>query len=76
MTFTITTKQGKAHVHTITSKTKILKDDAPVAIADLKAEEIVRGSRLKLGEGRWEALKVIIGAKKPAVGKPEADDAS
>lgn len=62
-TFTVTTKAGKDHLFTITDKTQILKDDAPAKFEDIKTAGVVRGSRLKLGENKWEALKVIIGAK-------------
>lgn len=65
-TFTITTKAGKDHVFTVTEKTQFLKDDAPAKFEDLKRNEAIRGSRLKLGENQWEALKVIIGAKEKA----------
>ena len=64
--FTITTKAGKDHVFTITEKTQFLKDDAPAKFEDIKRDDVVRGSRLKLGENQWEALKVIIGAKEKA----------
>lgn len=65
-TFTITTKAGKDHLFTVTDKTQILKEDAPAKFEDIKRDEIVRGSRLKVGENQWEAVKVIIGAKEKA----------
>ena len=65
-TFTITTKAGKDHVFTVTEKTQFLKDDAAAKFEDVKKNDAIRGSRLKLGENQWEALKVIIGAKEKA----------
>jgi hypothetical protein len=62
-TFTIKTKEGKEHVFHITEKTKILKDDAPASIEDLKKDTHVRGSRIKLADYKWEAVKVTIGEK-------------
>lgn len=68
-TFTMRTKAGKDHVFHITAATKMLKNETAVAtLADVKAQDQVRGSRRKLGEGDWDAVTVIIGAK-PAVAK-------
>jgi hypothetical protein len=64
-TFTITTKEGKQHVFHITDQTKIEKADGAATIDDIAKDEIVRGSRLKLADYKWEAKKVIIGAKEP-----------
>jgi hypothetical protein len=64
-TFTITTKEGKHHVFHITDQTKIEKADGAATIDDIAKDEIVRGSRLKLADYKWEAKKVIIGAKDP-----------
>jgi hypothetical protein len=62
-TFTIKTKEGKEHVFHITEKTKIEKDDGPATIDDLKRDTHVRGSRIKLADYKWEAVKVTIGEK-------------
>ena len=62
-TFTIKTKEGKEHVFHITEKTKILKDEGPASIDDLKKDTHVRGSRIKLADYKWEAVKVTIGEK-------------
>ena len=65
-TFTITTKAGKDHVFTVTEKTQFFDGDAPARFEDVKKNDLIRGSRLKLGENQWEALKVTIGAKEKA----------
>ncbi|MHA3771885.1 hypothetical protein ACXR0O_10155 [Verrucomicrobiota bacterium sgz303538] len=73
-TFTTRTKAGKENVFQITEKTKILNgDDTPATLADIKADEVVRGSRIKLADNKWEAVKVIIGAK-PSTDKEEEKD--
>lgn len=73
-TFTTRTKAGKENVFHITEKTKILNgDDTPATLADIKADEVVRGSRIKLGDNKWEAVKVIIGTK-PSADKDEKDE--
>ena len=64
-TFTIKTKEGKEHIYHITPDTKIEKADGPATIDDIKRDEIVRGSRIKLADYKWQAKKVIIGAKEP-----------
>jgi hypothetical protein len=82
-TFTLKNKDGKEHVYTVTEKTQITSNEAPATFDDIKVGEIVRGTRLKLGDAKWEAVKVMIGAKetpakgkketaKPAVAKPDA----
>lgn len=65
MTFTIKTKAGKEHLFHITPETKIEKADGAATIDDIVRDEVVRGSRIKLAENKWEAKKVIIGAKDP-----------
>ncbi len=71
-TFTIKNKDGKENTYAITDKTQILHGDATAAsMSDIKADETVRGSRMKTGENQWEAMKVIIGAK-PGSGEPKA----
>ena len=73
-TFTTRTKAGKENVFHITERTKILNgDETPATLGDIKADEVVRGSRIKLGENKWEAVKVIIGAK-PAADKEDEKD--
>lgn len=80
-TFTTKNKDGKENVFSVTEKTKVEKADGTAAtLADLKADDVVRGSRIKLSEGKWEVVKLIIGAKdgdaakaaKPADAKPAA----
>lgn len=68
-TFITKTKAGKEHVFHLTDKSKILKDDAPATLDDIKSKQIVRGSRIKLGENKWEVVKVIIGAKPKVAAK-------
>lgn len=69
-TFKTKNKDGKENTFTITDKTQILHGDATAAtIADIKPEEMVRGSRVKTGDNQWEAVKVIIGAKPGGEGK-------
>jgi hypothetical protein len=72
--FTTRTKAGKVHTFHVTEKTVFLKDDREAKFADLKAGEVVRGTRYKRGENEWEAVKVIIGEKKKADGKEEPGD--
>ncbi len=63
-TFTTKNKDGKENVFSVTDKTKIEKADGSAAtLADLKADDVVRGSRTKISDGKWEAVKLIIGAK-------------
>lgn len=64
--FTTKNKDGKMNTFNITDKTVITKDDAPAKFADLKIGEVVRGTRIKKGEGEWDAVKVMIGPKKGA----------
>lgn len=72
-TFTTKNKDGKENVFTVTEKTQITKGDAAATFDDITANEIVRGTRLKTGEGKWEAVKVMIGAKEAsAKGKKAA----
>lgn len=78
-TFTTKNKDGKENVFAITEKTKIEKADGTAGtIEDIKPEEVVRGSRMKTGDGKWDAVKVTIGAKPkkeaaaaPGEAKPE-----
>jgi hypothetical protein len=62
-TFTTKNKDGKENVFTVTDKTQITKGDAPATFEDIKANEIVRGTRVKTGEAKWDAVKVMIGPK-------------
>ena len=63
-TFTTKNKDGKENVFSITSSTKIEKADGSAGtIDDLKAGEPVRGLRLRSADGKWDAVKVILGAK-------------
>lgn len=76
-TFTTKNKDGKEHVFTVTDKTQITKADGSAGkFDDIKVDEAVRGSRLKTGENKWEAVKVSLGEKpgkeaKKAEAKPE-----
>jgi hypothetical protein len=62
-TFIIKNRQGKEHTFTITDATVITKPEGPGSFDDVKVGEFVRGSRLKTGEGKWDALSVVIGKK-------------
>ncbi len=64
-TFTIA---GKAisRVFKITDQTQIMKQGAPATMADIVADEEVRGSYWKKTDGSLEAKKVNLGAKTDA----------
>ena len=69
-TFTV----GK-HTIKVIDTTKIMKNDAPATMADIVADEMVRGSYWKKEDGSLEAKSVKLGAKKPAAAaeKPAAE---
>ncbi len=67
-TFTIKTKDGKAHLHLLADYATVEKATGhPATIQDVQVGDLVRGTRTKLEENRWEVIKLIIGPKrKPA----------
>lgn len=67
--FTTKNKDGKVNTFTVTAATVVTKEDAPAKFEDIKVGDYVRGSRIKKGEGEWEAVKVTIGVKKAEVPK-------
>lgn len=79
-TFTITRKGGKEEVFTVNKDAKIEKADGSVGtLADIKAEEMVHGMRMKGAEGKSDVSKVVVGAreekpKKAAKGEEKAAD--
>lgn len=76
-TFTIKNKDGRENVFAISEKTKIEKADGTAgAIDDIKADEVVRGTRTKAGEGKWDAVKVMLGAKPKKEGAAPATEAA
>src|SRR5207244_4378089 len=71
-TFTTKTKEGKENVFTITEKTKIEKADGSAGtINDIVVDESVRRTRVKLGEAKWEVVKVTLGKKETSPKEPE-----
>jgi hypothetical protein len=65
-TFTITSKKGESRVFKVTDETKIMKAGAAATMADIVADEEVRGSYLKKEDGSLEAKKVNLGPKTEA----------
>ena len=65
-TFTITNKKGDSRVIKITAETKIMKAGAEATMADVVADEEVRGSYWKKEDGSLEAKKVNLGPKTDA----------
>lgn len=73
-TFVLKNKDGKAHTFSVTDQTQIIHGDAsPAQFDEIKVGEWVRGSRIKTGEAKWDAVKVTIG-KKEAAEKPKATE--
>jgi len=72
-TFIIKNRVGKEHTFAITEKTVITKTDGAGAgtADDVKVGEFVRGSRLKTGDAKWDALTVTIGRKETAAKGPK-----
>ena len=69
--FTTKNKDGKENTFSLTDKTQIVKADGSAGkIGDIKADEVVRGTRTKLGENKWEVVKVTLGAKPAKEGAP------
>ena len=63
-TFTIKYKDGREAVVGVNDKTTITKADGSAGtMADIKADEMVRGSRVSKGENKWDAVKVTLGEK-------------
>jgi hypothetical protein len=63
-TFTLKNKDGKEHVFAVGEKTQLLKaDNTAATFDDIKVGEWVRGSRVKIADGKWDAVKVTIGKK-------------
>ena len=81
-TFTIAGKE-KSRIFKVTDATVITKGGAPATMADLAANEEVRGNYVKAADGSMEARTVKVGpmtdaekaAKKPSK-KKKAEDAS
>lgn len=65
-TFTIMSKKGESRVFKITDETKIMKAGAAATMADIVADEEVRGSYMKKEDGSLEAKKVTLGPKTEA----------
>lgn len=65
-TFTIASKAGVSRVFKITDQTTIMKAGAAATIADIVADEEVRGSCWKKEDGSLEAKKVTLGPKTEA----------
>jgi hypothetical protein len=64
-TFTIKYKDGKEAIVSVSDKTQITKADGSAGtMADIKADEMVHGSRTSKGENKWDAVKVTLGDKK------------
>jgi hypothetical protein len=63
-TFVLKNKDGKAHTFAVSDQTQIMHGDAsPAQFDEIKIGEWVRGSRVKTGEAKWDAVKVTIGKK-------------
>lgn len=67
-TFIFKSKDGHEHLHVLADYGTVEKANGlPATIAEVKAGEVVRGTRTKLADHRWEVIKLIIGPKrKPA----------
>ena len=81
-TFTIAGKE-KSRIFKITDTTVITKAGAPATMADIVANDEVRGSYIKAADGSLEAKTVKLGPKtdeekaaKPSKKKSKKDDAS
>jgi hypothetical protein len=71
-TFVLKNKDGKAHTFSVTDQTQLMHGDAsPAQFDEIKVGEWVRGSRIKTGDAKWDAVKVTIG-KKEVAEKPKA----
>ncbi len=62
-TFTITTKKGETRVFQMTDDTKIMKDGQPATMADVVADQNVRGQYLKGDSETMTAKSVMLGMK-------------
>ena len=62
-TFTITNKKGESRVFKITDETKIMKDGAAATMADIVADEEVRGSYLEKRGRLTRSQEVKLGPK-------------
>lgn len=65
-TFTLMSKSGGSRVFKVTEQTQIMKAGAAATMADIVAEEEVRGSYWKKADGSLEAKKVNLGPKTDA----------
>ena len=76
-TFVLKNKDGKAHTFTVSEQTQLMHGDAsPAHFDEIKVGEWVRGSRIKTGEAKWDAVKVTIGKKdSPEKSKTDASAA-
>jgi hypothetical protein len=68
-TFTITTKKGESRVFKMTDDTKYMKDGQPATMADVVADQDVRGSYMKGDDGSMTAKSVMLGMKMNKEGK-------
>jgi hypothetical protein len=65
-------RDGKAHTFAVTDQTQLMHGDtSPAQFDEIKVGEWVRGSRIKTGDAKWDAVKVTIG-KKDAPDKAKA----
>jgi hypothetical protein len=72
-TFTITTKKGESRVYKMTDATKIMKDGQPATMADVTADQNVRGQYHKAADGTMEAKSVMLGMKAKHQGRHHGD---
>ena len=61
--FTITTKKGESRVFKMNDETRYMKDGQPATMADVVADQNVRGQYLKMDDGTMMAKSVMLGAK-------------
>lgn len=62
-TFTITTKKGESRVFKMNDNTKYMKDGQPATMAEVVADQNVRGQYLKMDDGTMMAKSVMLGVK-------------
>jgi hypothetical protein len=62
-TFTIMSKKGESRVFKMTDATKIMKDGQSGTMADVTADQKVRGEYQKQADGTMEARTVMLGTR-------------
>ena len=62
-TFTIMTKKGESRVFKMTEMTKYMKDGQGATMADVAADQEVRGQYMKAADGSMELKSVMLGMK-------------